>query len=126
MGDIGYKDKDGKFWFCGRKSHRVKTKDGDMFTVCCEGVFNVHPAVFRTALVGVQDGEYQKPVLCVEKEKDSDIKDDKLIEELREIAKKFDHTKNIEKFLIHPKFPVDVRHNAKIFREKLAVWAIGK
>jgi hypothetical protein len=25
--------------------------------------------------------------------------------------------------LIHPRFPVDVRHNAKIFREKLAVWA---
>ena len=23
----------------------------------------------------------------------------------------------------HPKFPVDIRHNAKIFREKLAVWA---
>ncbi len=126
MGDIGYKDKEGKFWFCGRKSHRVKTKDGDMFTVCCEGVFNVHPEVFRTALVGVQDGEYQKPVLCVEKEKNSKIKDNVLIDELREIAKKFDHTKNIEKFLIHPKFPVDVRHNAKIFREKLAVWAIGK
>ena len=23
----------------------------------------------------------------------------------------------------HPKFPVDIRHNAKIGREKLAVWA---
>jgi hypothetical protein len=25
--------------------------------------------------------------------------------------------------LFHPSFPVDIRHNAKIFREKLAVWA---
>jgi hypothetical protein len=25
--------------------------------------------------------------------------------------------------LFHPAFPVDVRHNAKIFREQLAVWA---
>ena len=69
---------------------------------------------------------WDKVLALYEKEKNSDIKDDKLIEELREIAKKFEHTKNIEKFLIHPKFPVDVRHNAKIFREKLAVWAIGK
>ena len=25
--------------------------------------------------------------------------------------------------LWHAKFPVDIRHNAKIFREKLAIWA---
>jgi len=25
--------------------------------------------------------------------------------------------------LFHPEFPVDMRHNAKIFREKLALWA---
>jgi olefin beta-lactone synthetase len=28
--------------------------------------------------------------------------------------------------MIHPSFPVDIRHNAKIFREKLAVWAAGR
>ena len=32
-------------------------------------------------------------------------------------------TERISDFLFHPEFPVDVRHNAKIFREKLAVWA---
>ena len=31
--------------------------------------------------------------------------------------------REIETFLFHPSFPVDIRHNAKIFREKLAVWA---
>jgi len=25
--------------------------------------------------------------------------------------------------LFHPSFPVDIRHNAKISREKLALWA---
>jgi len=25
--------------------------------------------------------------------------------------------------LFHPSFPVDIRHNSKIFREKLAIWA---
>ena len=29
-------------------------------------------------------------------------------------------TREIETFLLHPSFPVDIRHNAKIFREKLA------
>ncbi|MFT7461786.1 MAG: hypothetical protein ACI9EF_000120 [Pseudohongiellaceae bacterium] len=34
-----------------------------------------------------------------------------------------DHTRLIETVLFHDSFPVDVRHNAKIFREQLAVWA---
>jgi hypothetical protein len=32
-------------------------------------------------------------------------------------------TAGITYFLPHPGFPVDIRHNAKIGREKLAVWA---
>lgn len=124
MGDVGYKDKSGKFWFCGRKSHRVRAKGGDMFTICCEGVFNAHPDVFRTALVGVPDGDFEKPVICVELEKDVERPQGEIIDELREIAGRFEHTKSIDKFLVHPSFPVDIRHNAKIFREKLALWAV--
>jgi hypothetical protein len=33
------------------------------------------------------------------------------------------HTAKVQAFLFHPRFPVDIRHNAKIGREKLAVWA---
>jgi hypothetical protein len=29
----------------------------------------------------------------------------------------------VQVFLRHPRFPVDIRHNAKIGREKLALWA---
>lgn len=126
MGDVGYKGKDGDFWFCGRKSHRVRAKGGDMFTICCEGVFNAHPSVFRTALVGVPDGDWEKPVICVELEKDTDKSSEEIIGELKKTAGNFEHTKNIDTFLIHPSFPVDIRHNAKIFREKLALWAKEK
>jgi hypothetical protein len=35
-------------------------------------------------------------------------------------------TKDIHDLRIHPGFPVDIRHNAKIFREKLAVEAARK
>jgi hypothetical protein len=33
------------------------------------------------------------------------------------------HTGRIAHYLCHPAFPVDIRHNAKIGREKLAKWA---
>jgi hypothetical protein len=51
---------------------------------------------------------------------------DKLIAELRQLARTSPLTERIEDFLLHPSFPVDIRHNAKIFREKLALWADGK
>jgi len=33
------------------------------------------------------------------------------------------HAAKVEAFLFHPRFPVDIRHNAKIGREQLARWA---
>jgi hypothetical protein len=46
-----------------------------------------------------------------------------LLAELRRLGAAHEHTRPITRFLLHPDFPVDIRHNAKIFREKLAVWA---
>ena len=124
MGDLGYLDEAGRLWFCGRKSHRVSAPAGDLYTVPCEGVFNRHPEVRRTALVGVSRGAGQIPVLCVELEPGADW--EQVRRELLETAQRFAHTRRIQTILLHPGFPVDVRHNAKIFREKLAVWAKGR
>ncbi|GAA1597980.1 AMP-binding protein [Streptomyces globosus] len=52
-GDLGYLDDDGRLWFCGRSAQRVRTEHRDLHTVRCEGVFNAHPQVRRTALVGI-------------------------------------------------------------------------
>lgn len=125
MGDVGYLDDEGRLWMCGRKSHRVETAGGTMFTIPCEGVFNTHPQVFRSALVGVKRSGSLEPVICIELEK-GQRESAKLTEELRAIGKGHDHTRSIQTVLYHRSFPVDVRHNAKIFREKLAVWAAGK
>ncbi|MCK5507644.1 MAG: hypothetical protein KAI50_03875, partial [Desulfobacterales bacterium] len=66
----------------------------------------------------------QKPVICIELEHDRKRKRKKLIKkELRELAKSSILTKNIEIILFYKAFPVDIRHNSKIFREKLALWA---
>lgn len=124
MGDVGYLDGRGRLWFCGRKAHRVTTATGTLFTIPVEAVFNTHPAVYRTALVGVGPAGKQTPVLCAELEPDARGTDRaKLTRELLDLGAKHEHTRGIRRILFHPGFPVDVRHNAKIFREKLAVWA---
>ncbi len=124
MGDLGYCDSLGRVWFCGRKSHRVISENETLFTIPVEGVFNSHPSVFRTALVGVGTGGNQHPVLCVELEHDKVTASHSVLRnELLELGNHYPHTKNVRTILFHKAFPVDIRHNAKIFREKLAVWA---
>ncbi|MEG3192192.1 olefin beta-lactone synthetase [Lysobacter sp. D1-1-M9] len=124
MGDVGYLDGEGRLWFCGRKSHRVETAQGPLYTEQVEPVFNTHPQVRRTALVGVGTAGMQLPVLCVELAEGVPRGEWRRIEgELRGIGAAFAHTARIGRFLRHPGFPVDIRHNAKIGREKLALWA---
>lgn len=127
MGDLGRRDDQGRLWFYGRKAHRVITPDGERYTIPCEAVFNTHDAVIRTALVGVERDGTTIPVICVELRSDVKPRPWPMIEtELRESTARFPHTAGITHFLRHPAFPVDIRHNAKIFREKLAVWAARK
>ncbi len=127
MGDIGYSDDDGRIWFCGRKSQRVITETETLYTICGEGIFNKHASVFRTALVGVRLKNKVTPVICVELEPEKKSVDKKkLTEELIELGSHHAITRNIKHILFHSAFPVDIRHNAKIGREKLAIWAEEK
>jgi acyl-CoA synthetase (AMP-forming)/AMP-acid ligase II len=124
MGDLGYFDEQGRLWFCGRKSQRVQTPDGTLHTVPCESIFNTHPDVFRTALVGVGEPGSQVPVLCVELEQGiGKAQHDRIRSELLGLGEAHDRTRTIRTVLFHPAFPVDIRHNAKIGRGALAGWA---
>ncbi|MFC4372733.1 fatty acid CoA ligase family protein [Nocardia halotolerans] len=123
-GDLVRIDELGRIWFCGRKSQRVRTAHGPMFTVQVEQVFNAVRGVARTALVGVGTPGAQRPVLCVELEPGADPVATQT--RLRTRATEFDTVAPIAEFLIHPGFPVDIRHNAKIGREQLARWAAKK
>ena len=124
MGDVGYIDDRGRIWFCGRKAHRVITPDRTLFPIPVEGVFNTHPNVARTALVGVGEPGQIRPVVCVELPARFGRKDwERIRRELVETGRTNEATRGINAFLRHPSFPVDIRHNAKIFRDKLAVWA---
>lgn len=127
MGDVGYVDEEGRIWMCGRKSQRIRAAEGPVFPVPVEQIFNQHPAVRRTALVGVGAPGAQEPVLVVEPEAESPLRHDVLVAELLSLGEQFEVSRNIRNILVYPKtFPVDVRHNAKIHREVLASWATKK
>ena len=62
-------------------------------------------------------------MLCVELEAEASSPRQEIEKQLRALGAGHDLTRGIDTFLFHTSFPVDIRHNAKIFREKLATWA---
>ena len=90
--------------------------------VSLENIFNQHPGVFRSAVVGVGPAGGQLPVACIECE--PGIRFSPGMEaELAALAASTPFRGVVTRFLPHRGFPVDPRHNSKIRREELAVWA---
>ncbi|NLG56523.1 MAG: AMP-binding protein [Rhodococcus sp.] len=130
-GDLARIDEQGRIWFQGRKAQRVRAAAGPMFTVQIEQIFAGIDGVARTALVGADEQGRVVPVLCVELA--GDANGDQVVTALRARVKDAEldgrlkeEVQSIEHFLVHPSFPVDIRHNAKIGREELARWASEK
>jgi len=125
MGDCGYLDAAGRLWFCGRKVERVRTAGGPVFTEQIEPLMNQHPAVRRSALVGLGPAGRQQPWLVVELA-DGVRGDDALRTDLLAQARRHPRTAVLAGIVFHPGFPVDVRHNAKIHRLTLARWLAAR
>jgi len=127
MGDVGYFDDMGRLWFCGRKAHIVFTEHGPMYSVRCEAIFNQHEKVYRTALVGIGVRGQQAPAIVVEPEHGhmpmSESSRSALESELLSLGAASPLTAGIRIVLFREALPVDTRHNVKINREELAVWA---
>lgn len=125
MGDLGYVDADGNLYYCGRKSHSVYTAERAFHSVPVEEIFNQLPKVRRTALVGIKAG--REPALVVEPLPEfwpeTPSQEEVFRSELRALALQSPLTASITTFFFHRSFPVDARHNAKIFREQLQEWA---
>lgn len=121
MGDLGWMDGDGRLWFCGRKSERVVSPEGTLFTECVEGPVNAVEGVFRSALVGVGDKGRQEPVIVIEPE--AGAEHEAVESAVREVLSRHWLTREIRRVLFRDSFPVDIRHNAKIRRRELAEWA---
>jgi len=127
MGDVGYFDAEGRLWYCGRKSQRVRLDGETLFADQLEAIFNTHPDVLRSALVGVRRNDRTEAVLCIEaRARLSSGQRTRIGQELLAMARENPRTQAIRTVLFHPGFPVDIRHNAKIGREQLAAWAAEK
>ncbi len=130
MGDVGYLDEQNRFWFCGRKSHRIRTPQATLFTIPIEGIINQHPKIYRSAVVGVGTPGQQIPVIILEPWPEhfprSSQQRERLLASIKQLAESHETTQSIEHYVIRQNLPVDIRHNSKIFREQLAVWAADK
>ena len=118
LGDAGYLDAQGRVWCCGRAGHRVTTASGVLYPLMCEPIFDAHPRVRRSGLVGVGD----LAVICIELA-GSATDHDALRAELLALAAAHATTRSIRHLLFHKQLPVDPRHNSKIERPALAKWA---
>ncbi|NYE40634.1 fatty acid CoA ligase family protein [Streptomyces fulvorobeus] len=123
-GDLGWLDDKGRLFYCGRKAHAVHTTGGTLYTEQIEAPCNSLPGIARTALVGVGSPGRQRAVLCIELERSGNRHHTADLEQrVRQRLHGLPGGELIEHLLIHPGFPVDIRHNAKIERGKLARWA---
>jgi acyl-CoA synthetase (AMP-forming)/AMP-acid ligase II len=128
MGDVGYLDDQDRFWYCGRKGHRVITPHGPLFTEPIEAVVNTHPQVFRSALVPLGVSPSQRPCVIVEPwpNQRAAVEDEasRAASEWQALIQSAFPGLEIDRFLVYPKkLPTDIRHNSKIFREQLKPWA---
>ena len=148
VGDVGYFDERERFWFCGRKSHRVETPNGTLFSIPCEAIANESPKVFRSALVGTAlpadfktpdniserarafRNSWRVPAIVVEpfpnKRPENEVEEELFCAEILELLQRSPLTRDIKRVFICERFPVDARHNAKINREALSEWATAK
>jgi acyl-CoA synthetase (AMP-forming)/AMP-acid ligase II len=133
MGDAGLFDEDGRLWFQGRVSQRLETILGRILPVPVELPFLAHPCVSRCALVGVGPRGRERPVLVVEPQAGQFPRGRRERARLRsELFALVPATRApeevqgpgcVEEILFHRSFPVDLRHNAKIDRAALKLWA---
>ncbi|GHT13356.1 peptide synthase [Planctomycetales bacterium] len=119
IGDVGYLDEHDRFWFCGRKSHRVVTAEKVYYSIPCEAVFNQHPKVYRSALAAGRNGVRMFIEPYPEHFPKTKSETAVLLAELRELGKGNELTQDITDIRLMHRFPVDVRHNIKINRELL-------
>ena len=117
MGDVGYLDKNGNLWFCGRLKHVVELKNTKLYPIQVENIFNQHPKIKRSALI--KNEKEQTAALVIERNDKKEEIESMFLMDLKNIAQGHEHTKFVTEFYARKNFPVDTRHNIKIDRTRL-------
>jgi acyl-CoA synthetase (AMP-forming)/AMP-acid ligase II/pimeloyl-ACP methyl ester carboxylesterase len=122
--DIGHIDDAGRVWLEGRLQHVVTTAAGPVGPGGLEALIDADAEVSRSAVIGIGPVGTQALVAVLDSEGTSlspGLAPLELTARLREQAREagFD----LAAVLVAPQFPTDIRHNSKIDRSRLAVWA---
>jgi olefin beta-lactone synthetase len=120
-GDVGHLDGDGRLWIEGRLVHVVTTAGGPVTPVGLEHAVEAIPGVHLAAVVGVGPAGTQQVVVVIgpsSPPRRAGLAPAPLAAEVRAAA-----GIDVAAVLVVPEIPVDVRHNSKIDRTRLARWA---
>ena len=118
-GDVGHLDTQGRLWIGGRLAHVITTLEGPVSPVGIEQAVQWVPSVVQAAVVGVGPvGTQQIVVIVVTDKARTGLAGLDLIDAVRGTV-----TRDVAAVLERKELPVDIRHNSKIDRAALAVWA---
>ena len=129
-GDVGHLDPAGRLWVEGRLVHVVSTARGPLTPVGVEQLVETVPQVRRAAVVGVGPAGTQAVVVVVEPAatrpgrtggRSPVLAGPELSAAVRAAAAPL--APDIAAVLVLATLPVDIRHNSKIDRGRLAGWA---
>jgi acyl-coenzyme A synthetase/AMP-(fatty) acid ligase/pimeloyl-ACP methyl ester carboxylesterase len=118
-GDVGHLDDQGRLWIEGRSVHVVHTEHGPVTPVPLEVAVEALPGVARCAAVGVGPHGCQQVVVVLERP-DGEAG---LAEPADAVQVRAAVTQPVAAVLQVAALPVDIRHNTKIDRTALAIWA---
>ncbi|MGO4383507.1 alpha/beta fold hydrolase [Specibacter sp. RAF43] len=124
-GDVGHLDPAGRLWVEGRLAHILATPAGIRTPVAAEHAAERVSAVVRAAVVGVGPAGTQAAVAIVETAppaRHAGLADPQLAAEVRAAATR-DAGLDLAAVLVIDRMPTDIRHNSKVDRTALAVWA---
>jgi acyl-coenzyme A synthetase/AMP-(fatty) acid ligase len=118
-GDLGSLDDRGRLWIAGRLAHVITTVDGPIGPVPVEQAVERIPGVEKAACVGVGPiGTQLVVVVCVTGGREEGVAELSLIDDVRAIT-----GLDVAAVLLRRDLPVDIRHQSKIDRKAVAVWA---
>ncbi|THJ66945.1 alpha/beta fold hydrolase [Arthrobacter echini] len=136
-GDVGHLDADGRLWVEGRLGHVISSPDGAMTPVGLEQALEGLDGVRLAAVVGVGPMGTQVVVAVIEEDTAGDavdgggraapkrrrarLADDTVTARARALAR--ERGIDLAAVIAVPRLPVDIRHNAKIDRTRVARWS---
>ncbi|RMB62009.1 alpha/beta fold hydrolase [Tessaracoccus antarcticus] len=122
-GDVGHLDPEGRLWVEGRRQHVIHTADGPLTPVALELAVLELSGVANAAAVGVGPVGTQALVVVVDTEASGPVLvGADLTAAVRESAAAVTRVP-VAAVLRTSAFPVDVRHQSKVDRARLAHWA---